>query len=170
MPIFNSIQEYSDFINKDKTSLLLYTDGSCYKGKGGWGYILKKQYGNILETLEKKGEGVNHTTISRMEMTAILMGILNVVEKGYKEDLYVISDSQFIVNSFNKGWYNRWKETNFISRPNDDLWKLFSEALPLLKSLHFVHTRGHEKGMEFHKEGNTEVDKICSYKNFFTKK
>ena len=168
MPAFHSIQEYNDFLNKDKTCLLLYTDGSCKAktGQGGWGWILKKQYGLHLETIESGCGGANDTTISRMEMTAILMGLLNVAEKQYEEPLYVISDSQFIVNSFKMGWYERWRTTGFLDRPNADLWKIFEQTLPLLNSLHFIHTRGHEKGMEYHKTGNTEVDKLCSYKNF----
>lgn len=163
------IEGFSNHVNKDKTCLLLYTDGSCKAktGQGGWGWILKRQYGNHLETLEKGCGGAKGTTISRMEMTAILMGLLNIVEKQYVEPLYIISDSQFIVNSFNKGWFKRWWEMGFIERPNADLWKMFTETLPLLSSsVHFIHTRGHEKGMEYHQKGNTEVDAICSYKNF----
>ena len=168
MPTFHSMQDLSDFLNKDKTCLLLYTDGSCKAktGQGGWGWVLKRQYGTHLETLESDCGGAKDTTISRMEMTAILMGLLNVAEKQYTEPLYVVSDSQFIVNSFVLGWYERWKTTGFIDRPNADLWKMFEETIPLLHSLHFIHTRGHEKGMEYHKAGNTEVDKLCSYKNF----
>ena len=148
--------------------LFLYTDGSCKAktGQGGWGWILKRQFANHLETLSQDCGGAKGTTISRMEMTAILMGLLNIIEQGYTDKLYVISDSQFIVNSFNKGWFKRWKETEFLGRPNADLWSIFSDTLSLMHSFHFIHTRGHEKGMEYHKEGNTEVDALCSYKNF----
>jgi len=152
-----------------QSDLLLYTDGSCCQGKGGWGWILKRQYGQILDTIEKENGCEENTTISRMEMTAILMGLLNIIEKRYIGKIYVVSDSQFIVNSFNKKWFNKWKQTGFIDRPNADLWKLFDNTLPLLKEIQFIHTRGHDKGMEFHKQGNREVDELCSYKNFFDK-
>ena len=168
MPVFHSIEDVSNHVNKDKQCYLLYTDGSCKAktGQGGWGWILKKQYGTHLEIIDKGCGGAVDTTISRMEMTAILMGLLAFVEGKYTGELYIISDSQFIVNSFNKGWFKRWKETEFLGRPNADLWSIFSDTLSLIHSLHFIHTRGHEKGMEYHKEGNTEVDALCSYKNF----
>lgn len=148
--------------------LLLYTDGSCYAktGQGGWAWILKEQWGNHLETIDQNCAGILGTTISRMEMTAILDGLLNIIEKGYKQNISVISDSQFIVNAINKGWYDNWKQTNFIGRPNQDLWEIFAKTLPLIPSIKFIHTRGHGKGMEYHIVGNREVDQLCSYKNF----
>lgn len=152
--------------------LLLYTDGSCSAKtkQGGWAWILKKQYGSHLETIDQNSCGNPVTTISRMEMTAVLDGLLNIIEKGYKESVSVISDSQFIVNAINKGWFEQWKQTDFIGRPNDDLWKVFEQTLPMIPSLRFIHTRGHGKGMEYHIVGNEEVDHLCSYKNFFPKK
>lgn len=152
----------------NENSLVLYTDGSCYTKtkQGGWGWILKKRYANHLEKVAQGAGGAVNTTISRMEMTAILMGLLHCVEQNYNLSISVISDSQFIVNSFNQGWFNRWRQLNFIDRPNNDLWKMFDETLSLIKNIEFIHTRGHDKGTEFHKQGNSEVDKICSYKNF----
>lgn len=155
-------------VTNGENPLFLYTDGSCKAktGQGGWGWILKRQFANHLETLSQDCGGAKGTTISRMEMTAILMGLLNIIEQGYTDKLYVISDSQFIVNSFNEGWFKRWESQGFCDRPNSDLWQMFSETLPLVNNLRFVHTRGHEKGREIHRQGNTEVDIICSYKNF----
>lgn len=149
---------------------LLYTDGSCLAKtkQGGWGWILKRLYGNATEFVCSKAEGVEGATISRMEMSAIIDGILAYCGQNIKSPLYIISDSQFIVNAMTKGWFENWKLFGFVGRPNQDLWQMFDETLSLVDfPIRFIHTRGHEKGMEFHKQGNTEVDKICSYKNFF---
>lgn len=149
--------------------LLLYTDGSCSTKtkQGGWAWILKKQYGNYLEKITHNSGGTNDTTISRMEMTAILDGLMYIVENNMEmENILVVSDSQFIVNSLNMGWLDRWKREGLETRNNGDLWGLFVETLPLIPSLRFLHTRGHGKGMEYHKIGNNEADKLASYKNF----
>lgn len=168
--IFNSFEELHDFLNKDKTILWLYTDGSCYakKRQGGWGWILKRYMSGHLEHLNQNNGFEPDTTISRMEMSAILDGLLYLVESENTEPVCVISDSQFIVNSFNKGWFRSWAQVDFIGRPNDDLWRIFLKVFQMKDfPLKFVHTRGHDKGMEIHKEGNNQVDQLCSYKNYF---
>jgi ribonuclease HI len=150
--------------------ILLYTDGSVnVKTKmGGWACLLLfKDREYIIAEKEDCG-GYSETTISRMEMRAIIEG-LKKIKSDTSFPVFIISDSQFIVNSINKGWVYSWEKEDFRGRPNADLWKNLLEQyrkFPNNTSVTILHTKGHGKGLENHIEGNNRVDKLCSYKNF----
>ena len=146
--------------------LTVYTDGSCERKSrnGGYGiYIIKE---NKEETHISKG--YSNTTISRMEMRAVLNAI-RYFPKNEKGELIIYSDSQFVVNSFNLGWLNSWRMQSFAERQNSDIWKKIIFELEERKEMKFTihHTRGHLKDLtDDIVYGNSVADILASYKNF----
>ena len=111
----------------------IFTDGACSgnPGPGGWGAILR------FEGREKElSGGEPNTTNNRMELTACIEAL-----KALKEPCEVLltTDSQYVVNSIEKGWAQGWKDNGWRKadkKPalNPDLW----DALLLLLSIHKV--------------------------------
>lgn len=88
--------------------------------------------------------GFQHTTNNRMEMMAVLAG-LEALEEACDVTLY--SDSQYIVNSVNKGWVYRWKANNWMRNKkepalNVDLWQRILTLCDTHK-VTFEWVRGH---------------------------
>lgn len=141
----------------------LYTDGACSgnPGVGGWGAIL------IYRKHEKEASGVQeNTTNNRMELLAVIEGLRMLKEPC---NVTVYSDSQYVVDSFLKGWVrnwqnNGWKTADKSDVKNVDLWK----DLLLLCATHateFVKVKGHADN-----EYNNRCDKLATtaiknYKN-----
>ncbi|PID58641.1 ribonuclease HI [candidate division KSB3 bacterium] len=101
----------------------IYTDGACLNnpyGNGGYGAIIVDG-----EQQRELSGGFQNTTNNRMEMMAVIAG-LEALEGACEVMLY--SDSQYIVNSINKGWVYRWKANNWMRNKkeralNVDLWR-----------------------------------------------
>jgi ribonuclease HI len=126
--------------NKKLKEVTLYTDG-CSLGNPGPG-----GYGAVLIYNDNQKEitgGYRLTTNNRMELKAVIEGLKALKEK-CNVDVY--SDSQYVVNAFQKGWIFNWKSKNWKRRkreiPNTDLWK---ELLDLYNYHHikFNWIRGH---------------------------
>lgn len=147
------------------TSITAYSDGSCNikTREGGVGILL------LIDNQEKHiSVGYSNTTISRMEMRGVLFSIKEfpINEAG---DLTIYSDSQFVVNSFNKGWLKTWIMQDFVDRKNADIWKEIVSELKLRPNMKFsiIHTRGHQKDLTNEiNYGNAVADILASYKNF----
>lgn len=131
---------------EDMHSVNIYTDGACRgnPGPGGFGIILEyeDQYGK-LHTKELSG-GYKDTTNNRMELMALLKG-LEALNKPCSVKIY--SDSQYIVNAFNKGWLKGWVKNNWTrgkKEPvkNDDLWKVILKLSENHK-IEFIWVKGH---------------------------
>lgn len=149
--------------------IVLYTDGSCNAKSrlGGYGALLRfYKEKKILQEIQLQ-MGYSNTTISRMELLAIIEG-LHAIKVKDKYKVVVISDSQYTVNSIVKGWVFRWRSEGFVGRKNADLWQQFlSEYSKFsLGLVTFIHTRGHGKGLECYQEGNNIADKLADYKQF----
>lgn len=139
-----------------KNSYKCWTDGSL-KGKvgisshGGWGSIICDENGNVLQEL---CSGYTNTTNNRMEIRAVLETL-----KYFKEPskLTIVSDSQYVVNTINEGWLEKWFEEKDYSKANLDLW---FEILDLLKfhDVTMVWTKGHADN-----EMNNRVDELCQF-------
>ena len=118
--------------------ILIYTDGSSRgnPGRGGYGAILMS--GNHRKELS---QGYRLTTNNRMELLAVIAGL----EAIKKNDLpvTVFSDSQYIVNTVEKGWLKTWIKTDFKGgKKNKDLWIRYHELAKNLK-IKFVWVKGH---------------------------
>jgi len=149
--------------------IIAYTDGSCnVKTRfGGCGALL--QFKDSSEIIDESyvSEGYSDTTISRMELLAIIRALQSITYKD-KYTILVISDSQYTVNSINNGWIYEWEQEGFFERKNADLWKLFLEEFRRFEigRIKFIHTRGHNKGKECYREGNNIADELADYKQF----
>lgn len=119
----------------------IYTDGACSgnPGPGGWGAILMYN-GNKKEL----SGGCKDTTNNIMEITAVIEALKALK---FPCEVYLYSDSAYVVNSFNQGWiYNwlkkSWKTASGEPVKNRDLW----EELYRLTKTHkvtFHKVKGH---------------------------
>ena len=83
----------------EKKKVTIYTDGACSgnPGPGGWGAVL------IYNGKEKQISGFEaDTTNNRMELTAAIIA-LETLKYPCKVELW--SDSTYLVNSIQKGWF-----------------------------------------------------------------
>lgn len=124
----------------------IFCDGGCRgnPGIGGYGTIL--QFVNDAgEVIEKEISGCKYqTTNNQMELTAVIKGLQALKERC---EVTITTDSQYVVNAFNKCWLDSWVKNNWktASRQpvkNEELWK----ELLFLVNLHqcsFVWVKGH---------------------------
>ena len=98
---------------------VIYTDGSCKSnpGNGGWAFLMSIANGNMLLSYG----AVENTTNNRMEMTAVINGLLKAQSLGYK-DVTIITDSKYVENTINNGWLDKWIDSSFAGKKNIDLW------------------------------------------------
>lgn len=99
----------------------LFTDGACSgnPGPGGWGAILR--FGSHERELSG---GEKHTTNNRMELTAVIEGLLALKESC---DVTLTTDSRYVADGIGKGWAANWKKNGWRKadkKPalNPDLW------------------------------------------------
>jgi ribonuclease HI len=125
--------------------VVIYTDGACLgnPGPGGYGVVL-------LHGKDRKefSRGFRLTTNNRMEMLACIVG-LQALNGQCAVTLY--SDSQYVINSMNKGWARRWKNNkwkrNGENVPNADLWEKMLNLCDKHK-VKFNWVRGHAGNKE----------------------
>lgn len=116
----------------------IYTDGSSRgnPGPGGYGTIL--MWGKHRKELS---QGYRRTTNNRMELLAVIAGLETIKKNDLPITVY--SDSQYVVNSVEKGWLKTWIKTDFAGgKKNKDLWKKYHELAKNL-SIKFVWVKGH---------------------------
>ena len=119
----------------------IHTDGACIgnPGPGGYGAVL--QYGRRRK--EMSG-GFRKTTNNRMELLAVIKG-LEALREPCKVTVH--SDSQYIVNSVNRGWAKRWRANGWRRNKreraeNSCLWRRLLDLLDVHDvRLHWV--KGH---------------------------
>lgn len=120
----------------------IYTDGAAQgnPGPGGYGVVMK--YGEFVKEL---AEGFRLTTNNRMELLAVIKGLETIKKEGIPVTIY--SDSQYVVNSVEKGWIWGWEKKNFKDKKNEDLWRRY---IPLHKKYNpkFVWIKGHAGHVE----------------------
>jgi len=120
------------------TTIQLYTDGSSRgnPGPGGYGAILI--FGQHRKELS---QGYRRTTNNRMELWAVIAGLEAITKK--ELPVTVFSDSQYVVNSVEKGWLKNWIKTDFKGgKKNKDLWKYYYELAKGF-TVNFVWVKGH---------------------------
>lgn len=140
----------------------IYTDGATSgngtkNARGGWAYVFYLDSG---EQIKDYGGELN-TTNNRMELTAVIKAIQAArAFCGEKIDLHIISDSAYIINSYEQRWYENWERNGWINsarKPvaNRDLWEIL---IPYFRDSHnlFIKIKGHSG----HEE-NELVDKLA---------
>jgi ribonuclease HI len=127
------------------SAILIYTDGACFPnpGRGGWGVRIVHSDGTRDEL---QGSASGSTTSSRMEMTAVLMGLRAVTEAD--RPVIVRSDSQFVIRTL-CGRYRRHK--------NFDLWKDTDREVARFSRIRFEWVRGHAGDVH-----NEAADKLAN--------
>ena len=137
--------------------ITIYTDGS-YRGTlrtGGYAAFITDEYGNYMLL----GDGCKDTTISRMELSAMVAG-LSMLQDGCEVTL--ISDSQYACNVVNK-WIWNWSRTNFTkvngeTVSNIDIIQQLFYHLQRMKSVKAVWIKSHTGYTDYQSIGNDICD------------
>ena len=105
-----------------RKKVTLITDGACLgnPGPGGWAALLRSGHHEKVVT-----GGEADTTNNRMELMAVIQG-LKLLNQNC--DVRVVTDSQYVMNAFAKGWLESWKKNGWrtaAKKPvkNQDLWE-----------------------------------------------
>lgn len=116
----------------------IYTDGSSRgnPGPGGFGVVLMAG-----QARKELSQGYKSTTNNRMELLAVITGLKALKKKGI--DVVIYSDSQYVINSVQKGWLKNWIRTNFAGgKKNKDLWLEYDRVAKDF-NVKFVWVKGH---------------------------
>ncbi len=115
----------------------IFTDGACNgnPGRGGYGIILHYK-GHVKEI----SDGFKLTTNNRMELMAVIVGLEAL--KIDNQEVTIYSDSQYVVNSVEKGWLWTWLKKGFAGKANQDLWRRYIQSHQKHK-VRFVWIKGH---------------------------
>lgn len=135
--------------------VILVTDGACSgnPGPGGWAALLR--YGGH-EKLLTGAEA--DTTNNRMELAAVING-LRALKESCLVDVH--TDSQYLINAFEKDWLFMWKQNGWKTSSkktpvaNRDLWEELDEELARHK-VKWFWVKGHSGH-----EDNERVDKAA---------
>ncbi len=126
--------------------VVIFTDGACSgnPGAGGCGTVL-----NYKGVRKELSEGFRWTTNNRMELMALIKGLLALKEP-CKLDIY--TDSKYLLGGFEKGWLevwkkNGWKTSGKLPVQNRDLWEQLDELLNP-HCVHFIWVKGHANDIE----------------------
>ena len=108
--------------------VMIYTDGACKgnPGPGGWATILECR--GVEKVLSG---GKPRTTNNHMELSAVIFGLKALNKPCIVE---IVTDSKYVADSFNKGWFINWIKKNDTKRPNYELWL----ELYKLKDIHNI--------------------------------
>lgn len=166
----------------NKKCMLLYTDGACKgnPGPGGWAFIvIDKNVNNNDEIIHRESGYEEQTTNNRMELTAVLKGLLYIKKFIASQEQNVNSysfkfnvDSKYVLNGVVE-WMSKWKKNNWKTSTkspvlNDDLWKEIDELHNHIKAItevSWVWVKGHSKD-----KYNDVVDKLASNASLHGKK
>ncbi|MFG0329484.1 MAG: ribonuclease HI [Phycisphaerales bacterium] len=147
-----------------KPMVELYTDGACSgnPGPGGWAYILKHPASG---TVREMAGGERNTTNNRMELTAVIEGLL-AIKRPSVVALY--SDSQYVVKGLRE-WMDGWKAKGWTRGKkrepvqNLDLWQKLDELRATHElDLHWV--RGHAGHIENERCDEMAVEALQRFK------
>lgn len=120
----------------------IYTDGAASgnPGPGGYGVILRS--GTHYKELSA---GFRLTTNNRMELLAVIVGLSAIKTPG--QDVMVVSDSKYVIDSVDKKWVFGWVKTGFKGKKNKDLWMRFLNVYKL-HNVKFTWIKGHNSHPE----------------------
>ena len=135
-----------------KPNIVIYTDGSYLKGKGGWSASIE----NGTSSTVISGRVIFCTTSQRMELTAILEALKTIRVKSY---ITIYSDSRYCVDALNewvwKWMKSGWKKADGLPVKNVDLIK---EIIKFYEwhNIELVWVKGHAGN-----EKNELVDRLA---------
>ena len=124
----------------------IYTDGASRgnPGRGGYGAVLVYRAPSGKEHVLELSGGFERTTNNRMELLGVIAA-LEVLKRPCSVTVH--SDSQYVVNAFNKRWVSGWQRRGWktaAKKPvkNIDLWKRLIAAMEP-HDVRFVWVKGH---------------------------
>ena len=111
----------------------LYCDGACSgnPGPGGWAFLIKADFLGLVDYYIESGYSGKQTTNNRMEIQACIEGLGEVYAQQAKynklgeDDILVITDSQYVINTMTKGW---------ARNKNKELWDELDSTINVLES------------------------------------
>ena len=118
--------------------IIIYTDGAARgnPGRGGYGILLMNAHRR-----KELSKGFRMTTNNRMELMAVIEGLKALKKENLTVKIF--TDSQYIVNSVQKGWLKTWIATNFKGgKKNRDLWEEYYD-LSQKHNINFTWVKGH---------------------------
>jgi len=126
----------------------IYADGAASPnpGQGGYGVILIRDG----QRRELSG-GFRKTTNNRMEILGAIIGLREL--SGPKTKVTIYSDSRYVVDMFNGGYAEKWRQAHWTRNKgkdaalNPDLW---NELLNLAArhAVQFTWVRGHGSNLD----------------------
>lgn len=127
-------------------NVTIYTDGSARgnPGNGGYGAVLLYTNPAGEQFTRELSGGYAHTTNNRMELLAAIVA-LEALNRPCTVELH--SDSQYLVNAFNKHWIEGWRKRGWrtaAKKPvkNIDLWQRLLKAVEPHR-ITFIWVKGH---------------------------
>lgn len=105
------------------SEVIIYTDGSSRGNPGPGGYGVVLMWNSVRKELS---QGYRLTTNNRMELLAVIVALEALKRDGLQVKIF--TDSQYVVNSVEKGWLWGWVKTGFKDKKNKDLWQRFIPA------------------------------------------
>lgn len=130
----------------DKKKITMFADGAARHnpvGAGGFGTIVRYEDETGVHEYELSG-GAGCTTNNRMELIAVIAGLESIENPSY---VHVVTDSQYVVNAFNRDWLKKWIHDDWKTASNKpvknrELWERLL-ALTKKHTVFFEWTRGH---------------------------
>ena len=131
---------------RNHVKVIIYPDGSARSnpGRGGYGAVLKYTNPAGKTFTSELSRGYAKTTNNRMELMAVIVA-LEALNRPCEVEVH--SDSQYVVNAFNKHWIDGWIKKGWKRGKNEevknvDLWKrLLAAKEP--HQISFFWVKGH---------------------------
>ena len=147
--------------------ILIYTDGAA--SNNGYDNAIGG-YGWVIELPNEKpivyGGTVNNATNNQMELTAMIsalsfvQGQIDSDRKYSNQEIFVYTDSAYIVNCYTQKWYINWEKNGWVNSKkqpvaNKELWE---NLIPFFNrpNIHIVKVKGHANI-----PGNLIADKVA---------
>lgn len=140
-------------------STVIYSDGACSgnPGPGGWGAIIARPDGRVVELGGYEGS----TTNNQMEMLGALIALREI--RNEDTDVLICTDSTYLIRGITQwifGWQrNQWKTAEGKDVLNKAIWQELARetrARQERSRLEWRYVRGHNGN-----PGNERVDEIA---------
>lgn len=138
----------------------IYTDGAYRSSSeiGAWAFAIY----NDDKLTSSHSQALEEVTNQQAEMLAVIHSLKHLEDKETPaEDVYLHSDSAYVVNCIEKEWWKKWVENDWKTSKGKDVKnkELWEELLyyAILHKVTFVKVRGHSDN-----EQNNFVDKLCN--------
>ena len=146
-------------MTSDFKATVIYCDGACSgnPGPGGWGAIIARPDGRVVELGGYEGS----TTNNQMEMLGALLALREI--RNEDSDVLICTDSTYVIRGITQwifGWQrNQWKTAEGKDVLNKTIWQELARetrARQERSKLEWRYVRGHTGN-----PGNERVDEIA---------